>query len=407
MGLFGFLRKKEPPVRLRVDEVEGWLKSYQDSLGLDHHFSVFLSEMRQHAKHVMERLDILSEARLMNDRVDPRARQIMEGHRKQFVKRMSDFVEGIDIPKEYERISSFAESFSDDLDRLSADTQRNLFVLKEFFEKEASGVGKVVGQMDRSISDLRSTFERLGKERVDAAYARLREYHGVLARREELERALEEERSRLAEPSEKLERINRRIAELESSRGYHAIHETEGELEEVSASLAKARDAVRRATSSLMKPLQKYAHRHPEADLKGYAKHFVDGLLADDDLTVVKHLEGLGKELEGLDLKGPQVEKARKALAKTSVSWLNTQRKKVSGLVAKERSLRERLGKDTTRLLIDEQRRWEQATKEHLSELEKNVSMIEGELERLSPRLALQRVRDALRGLKDDVELEP
>ena len=82
MGLFGFLKKKEPPLVLKVHEVEDWLKSYQDSLGLDHHFSIFLSEMRQHIKNALERLDILEEAKLLNANLNPRVKQIMESHRK-------------------------------------------------------------------------------------------------------------------------------------------------------------------------------------------------------------------------------------------------------------------------------------------------------------------------------------
>lgn len=406
MGMFGFLKKKEPPITLKVHEVEGWLKSYQDSLGLDHHFSIFLSEMRQHIKHAMERLDILADARLMNDNVDTRAKQIMEGHRKQFIKRMTDFISNIDVPKEYKKLTVFAHEFSEELEELNKDTQKNVFILREFFEKESSGVAKIIGKMDRSISDLRSTFNRLGKEKVDEAYQHVHQYHEILAKREELEKAISEEKKKLEEPLDKLDKIKKKIEDLQNSRGYHFIREAEEEMVKVKEALVRERENIRKAVTSLMKPLQKYAHKHRDKAIAPYIKHFADGLLEDEELIIAKYLGKLEHELEKLDLKPPQVEKAKKALHKITVAWLNTQKKKLVTLIKKEKELKERLGKDTTRLLLDEQYRWQQATKEHLDDLQKNVSMIENELERLSPRLHLQKIRDSLKELKDNLDLE-
>lgn len=406
MGLFGFLKKKEPELTLSLDEVESWLKSYQDSLGLDHHFSMFLSEMRQHVKHTLEQLDILESAQLLNDAVNPRAKQIMEGHRKQFIKRVNDFISSIDIPKEYKSLSSFAESFSEQLEDLNADTQKNVFILKEFFEKESFGVAKNISKMDRSIADLRSTFNRLGKEKVDHAYTKLKEYYDSLERIKDLERALVDEKEKLSEPTHKLEKIAKKIAELESSRGFAFVKDAEKEKEELVSSLAAEKESIRKVVTSLMKPLQKYAHKHPDPLLKKYSKHFADGLLEDEHYEILSLLEKVLKDIEKLDLKPAQISKAKSAAEKVTKKWLITKKKRLQEIMSKSKELQDRLNKDTTRLLLDEQYRWQKMTKEHLDDLSKNVLMIENELERLSPRLFLQKIRDALKEIKPTVHLE-
>lgn len=401
------MRREEPRVTLRVAEVDGWLRSHEESVGLDHHFTVFVAEMKQHVKHVLERLDILASAQLQNANIPERAKHVMEGHRKQYIKRVTDFVHGLDIPKEYSELSAFAESFSEQVERLSGDTQKNLFVLKEFLEKEAGAVAKVIGQMDKSITSLRSTFNRMGKEKVDEAYRKLKAYESTVEKRAQLEKALKDERAKLREPKEMLGRIEKRIADLRASSGYRFVQEAHKELEVLRERHSQAVQMLKTAVSPLSRPLKKYAKQCMDKEIvEAYAKDWVAALREDEGLAIQASLSKMGRVLDKLDLKEAQADKVRKTLERATKEWLRGRRDELLVIEKEERDLQDRLKRDTTMMLIKEQERWKESTEEHLRELEKNVGMIEDELERLSPRLALQKLRDSLRELYKNLDLE-
>ncbi|MBD3209602.1 hypothetical protein GF367_04275 [Candidatus Woesearchaeota archaeon] len=407
MGWFGLFKREQPHVTLELDEVKDWLKHYQDDVGLEHHFNIFLAEMRQHVKHTMERLDILESADLKNPNIPQRAKQAMEGHRKQYIKRIKEFIESIDIPKDYEKLTPFAEAFSEQVEQLSSDTQKNVYVLKEFLEKEAGSVAKTIGRMDRSIVDLRSTFEKLGKEKVDRAYEQLGKHDRLMERRAQLAAALKQEKEKLAEPMAKLEKIKKKVKEYTTSRGYALVQEREEELERLKEALNKDKQAIKRATSALGKAMKKLFKKTKHKEwLEKYLEDFSDALQEDEELIITKILDEIHDKFEELELTDARKDKAKKALKKTSVAWLNTQRKKLLDTKKAISSLEERLGKDTTRLLIDEQQRWQASTQEHVDNIRKNIGLIEEELSRLSPRLSLQKVRDALRRLHEKLDLK-
>jgi hypothetical protein len=406
MGLFSLFKKNEPPLTLKIGDVAQWLHSYQEEQGLDRHFSTFVTEMNHLSKRAYEKIEMLEHAKLLNAHINPRAVQIMEGHRKQFIKRVTYFLEQISIPKEYKHLSAFAESFSEDLEKLNLDTQKSTFVLNEFFEKETAEVAKIIKEMDKSIISLRNTFETLNNNKIDMVYTKLEAYLSIMEKREGLKRALHEEQNKLEEPQTKLSKITQKIEELKNSQGNMLLAATESELQEIASAQHKIREEIHKVSMPITKALQKYSYQKEDAHLRHYTENFAEGLFDDSDNTIIKHFTELQKELMNHDLNEKQREKAEKAIEKMNASWLDEQRKSHLILLQRKELLQNRLQQDTTRLHTLEQQRWKKATEERIAEIQKNVDMIENELERLSPPLYAQKIRDALRAIKPNINLE-
>ena len=405
MPLFSFLKKKNPPIHLKLNEVDHWLDNYAESKGLDHHFTIFLAEMRQHAKHALEQLDILESAQLQNKNIPQRAINIMEDHRKNYMKTINTFINNLDIPKEYDQLTAFSESFSESIENLEKRTQKSLYILKEFFEKESMAVAKVIGQMDKSITNLRNIFEKLGKDDLDKAYHALHEYHDVLEKRVHLQAALEEEKQKLKEPKLKLKKIQSRLEELQSSNNFRFIEEAKAELQSLDEEKNKLIQKIKTAASPFSKALKKYANQEKGSILDGYVADFAKALKADAELIIADRLVELEKHLDKLDLKPDQAEKAVKAIKRCSRDWLRKQQEAMQSLEDKVKSIKDRIQKDTTRLLIQEQEKWQSSTQESIKEFERNVEIIENELERLDPRLYVSKLRKALQELYQPLEL--
>lgn len=407
MGLFSFLSKKRPVLYLRVGDVKQWLDEYQESIGMDVQFSAFKRKMQQLIKETEEGLDRLQGAKLLNENIPGKARLIMDAHRTQYKRRIGAFLEKIELPRDRSELGSFAEAFSEKVAALVEATQKDLFVLKEFFEKEAADVARSIGAMDRAISGLRSGFEKLGMAAIDHAYTRLREYEELLEKRVRLDVALAQERSLRQEPEKKLAKIENRIAELKSSNGFRFVMKVDDELEELAAEENLVKSTIRQAFSPLSRPLKKLQYQCKEPVLDKYLADPVEALVKDKEAAILKVLRKLDKQLAKLDLKAQQQDRTRDAIAKVTKEWLVEQAGKLVQVEGKRSELKGRLAKDTTRMLITEQENWKKAEEAHLEDIDKRIALIQDELERLSPKLSLQRVRDALRALHKELELEP
>ena len=412
--VFHLFRRKRPPLSLTVAEVPRWLSSFQEEIGLREVFDLFLSEMRRHLKHLLERLDILESLPLPDADADLVRR--VRSHRDAFLQRAHRFIEEVHIPHDFRSFRSFAESFSELVSVVQIDLQKDFFFLKDFFEREVVMVMKVLSAMDRSVADLRVQFHKFRKEQIDEVYVALERYEDVLLKRTQIARALDEEQHRLREPQEKLLKLQRRIDEIRSSQQFRRLQDREASLQSLLAEERSFHDQLARSAKPFMGVFRKYVRllKSGSVDrsslfglsddlsegelslLSAYARDFVRGLLRDDDLFVARHLDVIRSHLSSFGLASSSEKTVRSSLKKVSLAWLNSQKKRLDHFQKDVSSLRSSLAKDTTALLLREQEQWLRSTQTVLDESLKTVRLLSSELERLNPRLYLQKIRDAL-----------
>lgn len=399
-------KKKATPVRLHISKVKNWLVDIQNNLGLAREYVSFRTEMKQHVVRILERLDVLENAELVNPNVPLKARQIIDAQRSRYIRTIKEFIEKISIPDEYSLLHEFSEDFSDKVTELVDNTQKSVFVLKEFYDKETGAVAKCIGNMDKSISSLRRTFEKLGLADVQESYDKIEEYYNVLSKRDALEKKLKEKKADLLEPSHKLEKINMKIAEMQSSHGYRFVQEAEKEIEEKKDELEKKRVNIKNAFSPLARPLRKFAKQSMDEKLiNNYLKSVDEALEKDESLNIVSVLEKLSEKANSLGLKDAQAVKVKEACKKLSHAWLEKKRAEIRKMCDDLKKIEDRARNDTTRMLIAEQERWQQSTRELIAEIEKDITIISDEFERLNPKLYLMKVRDAIRKIKPDSDV--
>lgn len=393
----GWFRKKEAPLRLHVSEVEGWLASFEESVGLDVHLSTFNSRLKRLSEELRQELRQLADSQLP-DGLESGQQLVVKEHLKALSKRLELFAERLQPSTDRSKVSEFVESFSDRLSALQDALQPDLFALQEFLPARVKAVRGLAGSLDDAVVQLRRAFERVGVERFDEVYRRMEEYRRALSRRKELQEAIEKEERGKKEPSEKLEKIRRRVAELQASNGFRFIVEREEELQR----LADEKERLSLSLRKVFKPFKEVLDKCKGADralVESYIKHPLKALSEDEELAVAACVQKLQKAIRKPD------EKLDQSLVTVDEKWLSKRRQELERINGQAEAVKASLKRDTTRMLISEQLSWERSASEHLARIDGAIEAFRAELEPLSPQLLVQRVRDALRVLRKDVEV--
>lgn len=332
MGFFDFLIKKEPTT-LKFSEIEEWLDKQVEAKKLDQKVEKANSIIKGKVKEAYNYLAELEKAALMNPNIPERAKQMMEGHRKIYIRRLKRFLDEINVPEDYSQIGHYTARFSESITKLSEDTQKNYFVLKEFVEEELVRVIRSIKAIEDELSKLQREIEKEGLELIREARTRLGQYRNDVNKKT----ILKEEKTRHEQELESLrnrkEKYAERINELEQSQGYSAYKALLDEKKKHEESLKIIEKELSAIFAELNRPLRKY--KHGVLNEKLIDKYLLDpsgALEADDSLVITEVLNKMSQGLHELELKENQLEKTIELINRLDKEFLTSKRFEIDKL---------------------------------------------------------------------------
>ncbi|MFH1505623.1 MAG: hypothetical protein ABIE94_01385, partial [archaeon] len=148
MGFFDRFRKKELE-SVNFKQLDGWIDNFLAQKELDKRMENLSEQAIMKISEIRDALDKLEKAELMNKKIPERAIHIMEGNRKNYVRRIGYFLDNFELPKNVLDISDFSKKLSGQLDELGKDTHKNYQVLTQFLEHEAFAIAKKVKELEK------------------------------------------------------------------------------------------------------------------------------------------------------------------------------------------------------------------------------------------------------------------
>ena len=309
MGFFDFLRKKGPG-EIKFSEIGEWLDKQVENKKLDQKISKAKSVIKEKIDHGYKYLEDLEKAGLKNENIPERAKHVMEGHRKSYTMRLKRFLEDIEVPDDFSQIGHYSARFSESLDKLSEDTQRNYLVLKEFMEEELSCVIKTVKGIEDELSKLQAGIEKEGLEMIKDAKIRLKQYKDDLKKKA----MLEEERAAQEKESESVKerkaRLENRLNDLKESKDYNEYKVFLEKKKKYEEQLKDIEHDLKAIFSELHRPLKKYKRGSLSEDvIDKYLMDPIGALEADHSLSIRDVFNKMKQQLDTLELKEKQLEK--------------------------------------------------------------------------------------------------
>ena len=326
MGFLDFLRKKEP-LAIKFSEVEGWLDRQVEDKKLNQKVGKVKSIIREKLEQGYKYLEELEQAGLKNENIPERAKHVMEGHRKTYINRLKRFLDEIDVPDEFSQIGYYTAKFSESLDRLSQETQKNYLVLKEFMEAELGRIAKSVKGIEDELSKLQAQIEKESLDNIKDAKAKLKLYKDDLKKKARLEEEKAAHEQKLESLKERKTRLAKRVDDLKQSRDYNDYRVFIEKKQKYEEKLKALENELKEVFAELNRPLRKYKRGSlSEALIDKYLLDPLGALEADDSLSINDVLNKMKNQLDTLELKEKQLEKTNEMLDRLSKDFF-TRRK--------------------------------------------------------------------------------
>ncbi len=401
MGFFDFLKKKEPETVLFSD-LRSWLDKQVEDKNLNKKLEAANKAVKQKISQAYKHLEELETAGLKNENIPEKAKQVMQGHKNAYISKLKRFLDEITLPENFSQAGHAAARFSEALDELSRNTQKNYMVLKEFVEEELSKVARGVKEIEEELSGLQKSIEEQGIEAIRDARAKLKQYSSEISKKAELEEQKEKQKQKLQNLKEKKDKFRKRINELKQSRDYSSYKNYLEKKEKYEEQLKNIEQELKNLFVELSRPLKKYKRK--SLDDKLIEKYLLDpaGALEEDDgLRLRDVLNKMRQALDNLELKENQVQKTLDLLEKLDKDYLMNKKLELGRLKGLNQEAAKQINRSVVALNISENETLSRNVKEKISEAQKALDQIEQEISEINLDYLKQKAKEKAKQIKN------
>jgi hypothetical protein len=388
----------------------------RDNLGyINKNISAKILDINQRKEDVIATLRNLHKSHLMNSNIPEREVHIMDGNRENYIKRISHFVTNIDVPKNYLDTYDYCIKFSQEIEQLNRDIQKNIFVLQHFFSNEVKDTNKALHDLEEMIIDIRVLLEKNGIIYLKAIQTDIKLFVDNVGKIKDFKSQITAETTEILAHQEKLDRLTERIKTITNGTDYRAL---EIFRQEKGAAENEIKDIITELNglfSTLDTALKKYYYMNPD---KKIVKEYLDDLrlaiLDDKNLDIANILKDIKNSIEHneIDLKDKKKDHCLEAIDKLTLEHIKEIQSKVLVLEDQKQRAQTKITHNSASLNLSEQQYWINATEDkikyhttNIEKLEKNINAVDLEnAETLSKiRTDLEKLMNKTIELKDDL----
>lgn len=398
-------RKKQEVQKIRFNELPVWLDEYFDQLGLNSRISEFKASFSEKMRQIYDALEKLENAQLMNKNIPPKARHIMEGNRTNYIRQIKFFFQNIMLPADYENFQVFSQGFPKRLNELSRITQKNYFVLREFFEQEAYQIVKKIKELENDTLRLMQELDKRNVSSINLLRNKLYEYSKAERLIQELRLRKEATDIRISDLEEKKRIIRKRLEGFKESKPYCEYDELTKKEASITKEIAAERKAFLEVFLQLEKPLKKYEHQSLEENLiREYLDDPVLALKSDAELKIIEVLQKMQDALEQLNIKDRQKGKVSKTIQKLDEAFLSNAKEKFQELEEELKKSRSEIAQNTICLNIQEQESLLKSNAESIMIKGQEAKELDDKLKRLNLEAIKEDINKSLVELNAELE---
>nr|MCK4929899.1 hypothetical protein [Nanoarchaeota archaeon] len=397
MGFFDFLKKKGPAA-VKFSDVGDWLDKQVENKKLNQKISKTKSIIKDKISQGYKHLEELEKAGLKNENIPMRARQIMEGHRKAYVHRLERFLDEIEIPDDFSQIGHYTARFSEGIDKLSQESQKNYLVLKEFMEEELSKSIKTVKSIEDELSKLQAHIEKQGLELIKDVKVKLKQYNDDLKKKAMIEEEKATQEKELDSLKERKTRLGKRVGELKQSKDYNDYKIFIEKKKKYEENLRQLEHELKTVFAELSRPLKKHKYGSLHENL--IDKYLLDPMGAleeDNSLLIMDVLNKMKQQLDNLELKEKQLEKAIEMMNKLNKDFFMNRKSEIGRLKGLNKDAAIKINRSVVALNVSENETWLKSIEEKLIQAERVLEELKKELGSINLDYLKQKVKEKIK----------
>lgn len=408
--MLNFLKRifqKEEPLEteeVKFNELDNWLADKISQIGFKEEISVFLDQIKNKKQLLKEKIDALKEAEIdpkEKDRVDEKIKNVVLGHKNNYIREMKQFLDNLNIPEEtdIQKAIIFNDSLNKELDTLAQKTAKNYQAAQHLFFKPVENVFKEVGEINLLIKNFDKKLERGSLKRIEDISKKIYFLKEEKKRREKLEDELKWKELKQKRSQEGKEKQEAEIKSLKESQEYCEFKILKKKEKEIRKKTEENNDEIHLFFSKLARALRKYEKISMEADLiKKYLEDAVETFFDDKGLKIADVLKRLEKSLEKDETKldDKQKENTFMQLEKVKLNHLQKFQKKGEELKKEQEETRTKLKRYIIDRLIEE-------AEYKIEHFEEQTVLMRREIEELNVRFHALGEERLIESLKESV----
>lgn len=304
--LFSFGKKAELE-EVRLEEAENWLdQKISERFGnFNNSIMSLFSDIKSKKEELKTNMTELEKARLMNPNIPLKAKEVMEGNRGAYIRKLGYFLEQLALPdeKEYGNILNFSSNFSGSLNEFGKNTSKNFYVLNEFFATDVKKIAQNIKEFEMIVAELRKQVEKgpIGFGRIKGELKNISEKIALKKELNEKIRAIENE---IEDIKNKIKSSEEELKAKESSSEFRLHKELEKEKDRSLTAIKEHKANFLNIFGAFEKALKKYERMSvDEAVVHGYLVDPINTLINDKEFRVLGLLVKLEENIDKLDLK--------------------------------------------------------------------------------------------------------
>ncbi|MBN2052840.1 hypothetical protein JW756_05025 [Candidatus Woesearchaeota archaeon] len=406
MGFLDFLKAKSSET-IGFTEIDSWLDKQVADKHLEQKVARAKGFVLNKIIEAHKLLNELEKAGLMNENIPIKAKQIMDGHRKAYIQRLKRFLDEIEMPEDFSQIGFFAAKFSEDLTKLSAETQKNYLVLKEFMEAEIIKVAKTIKAIEEELSRLQAEIENEGIEAIKDAKLKLRQYHDDLKKKAMLEEEKLNQGNEVDSLRERKVKMQTRLDDLHQTNEYNEFKDLLENKKKYEEQLKAIETELKVIFAHLNRPLRKYKHASLQEKL--IDKYLLDpmGALEEDaSFTLIEVLDRMKQELGNLELKENQLEKTVEMIDKLNKDFIMNKKLDIDKLKELNKETASRINTSVIALNIAETDTLLRGLSEKIIQAEQSLEEISKALEGINLDYLKQKVKEKINEINPKVTIK-
>ncbi|RJQ18220.1 hypothetical protein C4573_00675 [Candidatus Woesearchaeota archaeon] len=394
MGLFDFLKKKEEAV---FELTTAQIKPYFEAAVRERFANINKTvedigvQIKYEIKKIRELIKDLQEAQLMNPDISQREMNVMQGNRDNYCRRIKVFLDNIALAETFIELGESCEEFFHHWEITVNDTQKNHFVLKNYFGDDIAKISRKLQELEKLFIRLKELLEKENLQLVNTIKQQFQDAEESRKKREEYAIKATDAKAELAMLRGEQNKIEQRIASLKESNDYRFYSNFLEQMKSVDERVEAEKKEIQIFFVELERAMKKFAKGSDDALLSRYLEDHVAALLHDDELKILEVFDKLKKDLEKgkVDLKDKKKDKTLSILEDMR-KRLKQKRETLLQLLDEQQEVKEKIRKNHTALQIAEQESWLRMNAQNREDTEKKIEQLQHELERVNPLLIMQ-----------------
>lgn len=390
MRIFDYFKKKEPEKVIKQVELSKIDKHVnlilREKLASNNKsITDTLTEFDELKQKIIHKLREFHKKNLMNPNIPQREKQLMEGNRENYIKQIAHFLTQIDAPKQYLDLYYYSIKFSEEIEKLSKETQKNIFVLRGFFENELKDINKDLNTLEEKMIKIRALFERHNIQKLQDVINDIEKIKHNLNKEIKLKGDMKDHEATVKDYDDKIKKLNERIETITSGTDFRALENFKTDKENVDNEIKKIFKEFDNHISSIDTALKKYYYRNQDKKIiREYLEEPYKTLLKDDALEISGIIKELQENIDSIDLKDKKKEHAVESLSKLSFEYLKETQSQLRKLEDQKQHMQTKITHNSASLNLSEQQYWLKANQDKIRSHNDMILKLQDDLDRLN-----------------------